>query len=140
MGSPHNVSTEILIIISQTVFYTLLFLMLKSALVDKRGMMSGKEQLKENAFQLVAIFFAIYVFIGLLMIPLDSYYYAKWVVICTYSVITCVLIYEINKVYASSDSSLPIKTPKMPSLPSLPKPSTSSNSGGVTSSTRPIKF
>lgn len=95
----HNNSTEFLIIVSQTVFFVLLFLMLKSALVDRRGMMYNKQRIMEERLQLVAIFFSIFVVVGIVMIPLESYEYAHFVVPITYVVMMCIVGYELYVVF-----------------------------------------
>lgn len=95
----HNTSTEILLVVSSTVFYLLLFLMLKNGLVDKRGMLSSKERINEDMVQIMAIFFAIFVLIAILMIPIDSYEYAMFVVPITYVIMVSIVAWEIHGVY-----------------------------------------
>jgi uncharacterized membrane protein YsdA (DUF1294 family) len=95
----HNNSTEFLIVISQTVFFVLLFLMLKSALVDRRGMMYDKNRIVEEKLQLLAIFFAIFVFVGIIMIPLESYEYAHFVIPLTYFIMMSILGFELYIVF-----------------------------------------
>lgn len=95
----HNNSTEFLIIVSQSVFFVLLFLMLKSGLVDRRGMMYDKRRIKEEGVQLAAIFFAIFVLIGIMMIPMESYEYSHFVVPITYIVMIAVIGWELYVVF-----------------------------------------
>lgn len=91
----HTNATEGLIILSQTVFFVLLFFLMKSALIDRRGMMYSYERIQEEKLQLGAIFFAIFVFLGLLMIPLESYEFIHFVVPLTYLTIICYIGWEI---------------------------------------------
>lgn len=95
----HNTSTEVLIIISQTVFFVLLFLLLKNGLVDRRGMLSSKERINDEMFQIMAIFFAIFVIIGLFMIPIESYEYANFVVPITYFIMIIIVTWELYVVF-----------------------------------------
>ena len=95
----HNTSTEVLIIISQTVFFVLLFLLLKNGLVDRRGMLSSKERINDEMFQIMAIFFAIFVIIGLFMIPIESYEYAHFVVPITYVLMIIIVGWELYVVF-----------------------------------------
>lgn len=103
----HTNATEFLIIVSQTVFFVLLFLLMKSALIDRRGMMHSYDRIKEEKLQLGALFFAIFVFIAILMIPLESYEFVHFVIPLTYIVIIALIIWEINVAYKKKDS-LPI--------------------------------
>lgn len=77
----YNHATEGLIIVSQSVFFIVLFLIVKSYLLDNFGVMDNAETLRKNAVQVGAIYFAIIVFISFIMIPLYHYEYAV-VVIC----------------------------------------------------------
>ena len=77
----YNHSTEALIIVSQSVFFIVMFLMIKSYLLDNSGFMSSAEKLKDKAMQVAAIYFAIIVFIGGIMYPLYHYDYALPVLI-----------------------------------------------------------
>lgn len=95
----HNTSTEVLIIISQTVFFILLFLLLKNGLVDRRGMLSSKERINEDLFQILAIFLAIFVIIALFMIPIESYEYAHFVVPITFSIMLIIILWEFYVVF-----------------------------------------
>lgn len=81
MHTSYNHATEGLIIVSQSVFFIVLFLIVKSYLLDNFGVMDNAETLKKNAVQVGAIYFAIIVFISFVMIPLYHYEYAI-VVIC----------------------------------------------------------
>ena len=91
----HTYATEFLIIMSQTVFFLLIFLILKHGLIDRRGMMHDYNRILEERLQLGAIFFAIIVFIALLMIPLESYEFGHFVIPITYIIIVGVIIWEI---------------------------------------------
>lgn len=101
----HNTSTEILIIMSQTVFFVLLFLLLKNWLIDKRGMLGSKERINEELYQIIAIFFAILVIVGLFMIPIESYEYAHYVVPITYVVIILIIGWEVYFVTYRAEAS-----------------------------------
>lgn len=92
----HTNATEFLIITSQTVFFVLLFLLMKSALIDRRGMMYDYDRIQEEKLQLGAIFFAIFVFLAMLMIPLQSYEFVHFVVPITYMVICGIIVWEIT--------------------------------------------
>ena len=110
----HNTSTEFLIVISQTVFFVLLFLMLKSGLVDRRGMMYNKRRIQEEMFQLGAIFFAIFVIIGILMIPLESYEYAHFVIPLTFIILVVIVVLEVYMVFSRDDGDSVLPTVKPP--------------------------
>ena len=77
----HGNTTEALIVISQVTFFIVLFVMIKSYLLDNFGIMNSADGLKKNALQIAAIYFAIIVLIGMLMIPLYHYEYALLVII-----------------------------------------------------------
>jgi hypothetical protein len=98
----HNTSTEVLIIISQTVFFILLFLLLKNGLVDRRGMLSSKERINDEMFQIMAIFFAIFVIIALFMIPIESYEYAHFVVPITFCLMFIIVGWEVYYVMSGN--------------------------------------
>ena len=100
----HNTSTEILIIVSQTVFFILLFLMLKHGLVDRRGMLSSKERINEDMFQIMAIFFAIFVIIGIFMIPIESYEYAHFILPITFCLMFLITGYEVYTVLNNNET------------------------------------
>ena len=84
-------------IISQTFFLVFLFIFLKKTLVDNRGMMANRTRTRKNAFQLVAIFFAIIVFLGLLTIPLMNYEYAEIVLIFTLASIGVIISADLKR-------------------------------------------
>lgn len=106
----HSNATEFLIIVSQTVFFVLLFLLMKSALIDRRGMMHSYDRIMEEKLQLGAIFFSIFVFLALLMIPMHSYEFIHFVVPLTYIIVFGIIIWEINIVYKKKDSKLPTRS------------------------------
>lgn len=87
---PHSYATELVLVASQTVFYVLLFVLLKQAFVDQRGMMSTYDTFRENGVQLFAIFFAIFTILLILLIPLHSYEYVDVVIGLT---LLCIGIY-----------------------------------------------
>ena len=95
----HGVTTEGLIIISQTVFFVMIFLLLKNALIDRRGMMYDYNRIREEKLQLAALFFAILVFLSLLMIPVLSYEFVHLVIPLTFLVVFSLIGYEIYAVY-----------------------------------------
>jgi hypothetical protein len=101
----HNTSTEILIITSQTVFFILLFLLLKNGLIDRRGMLNSKDRVNDEIFQIMAIFFAIFVIIGMFMIPIESYEYAHFVVPITYVIMIIIVAWEFYIVFVNDSSS-----------------------------------
>lgn len=138
----HNMSTEILIVTSQTVFFVLLFLLLKSWLIDKRGMLNSQEKIREDVLQIIAIFFSIFVVVGLFMIPVESYEYAHYVVPITYTVMIIIVLWEVYMVFNGPSSSQDCpKSPKNSDLES----SGSRNWFATSSSTntppkRPVNF
>jgi hypothetical protein len=145
----HNNSTEFLIVISQTVFFVLLFLILKSALVDRRGMMYSKQRILEERLQLVAIFFSIFVLVGIVMIPLESYEYAHFVIPITYVVMVCIVGYELYIVFNKDGNGVNNDNMSIPTTVVDAKQRASSplttwavgvNKDGVSSSRRPFNF
>jgi hypothetical protein len=102
----HTNATEFVIILSQSVFFVLLFLLMKKALIDSRGMMYDYNRIQEEKLQLGAIFFAIFVFIALLMVPLESYEFVHFVVPLTYIIIICIIVWEIS-IKKSTKQTLP---------------------------------
>lgn len=100
----HTYATEFLIIVSQTVFFVLLFILMKSALIDRRGMMHSYERIQEEKLQLGALFFAIFVFIAIIMIPLESYEFVHFVIPITYFIIIALVLWEINAKYKNRDT------------------------------------
>lgn len=85
-----KLATEILIIVSQTTFFTLLFTLLKKELIDRQEMMATKTDMKQNALQLIAIYFAITMFVGILMLPLEGYDYCRYVIFFT-TIAVCII-------------------------------------------------
>jgi uncharacterized membrane protein YsdA (DUF1294 family) len=110
----HSNATEFVIILSQSVFFVFLFLLMKSALIDRRGMMNSQERIMEEKLQIGAIFFAIFVFLGLLMIPMHSYEFVHYVVPITYIVIIGLIAWEINTVFKKKSQSPPVKLFNVP--------------------------
>lgn len=94
---PHGKSTEALIVVSQTVFFIVLFYIIKSYLLDGFGIMNSPESLKKNAMQIGAIYFAIVVLIGIIMIPLYHYEYAILVIIGVIVGISFCIYKDINR-------------------------------------------
>jgi hypothetical protein len=117
-----NLTTEILIIVSQTTFFVLLFLMLKRELIDKREMMSTREKLCENLLQILAIYFAIICLVVLIMLPLEGYDYGKIVVLLSLGLIIAISAYNFRVV--SNNHTLPMSI-----VPPIIKISTQTNSG-----------
>jgi hypothetical protein len=99
----HNASTEALLIISSTVFYIVLFLIMKHGLVDKRGMLSSKARVRSDASQISAVFFTIFVLIALFMLPIDSYEYSHYVIPLTYIIMITVVGYEVYVLFSVGD-------------------------------------
>lgn len=95
----HSISTELLIVISQTVFFILLFLSLKYSIIDRYGWMDSKEQIQKNLLPIIAIYFAILTIISVIMIPLQYYEYGHIVLITTIISIFFTFAYELRKVY-----------------------------------------
>ena len=76
----HNISTEVLIVTSQVVFFVLPFLILKNALIDRRNLLADYNSMVDNAPIIAALYFAIFMFVSLLMFLTESYAYAFYVV------------------------------------------------------------
>lgn len=100
----HSYATEALLVISQTCFFVFLFIFLKRTLLDNRGMMSTKNNFKENGPQIGAILFAILVLIALMMIPLQNYEYAEAVVISTVLIMFLVVARDIVIVFGPTNA------------------------------------
>lgn len=115
----HSYATEFLIIVSQTVFFIMIFLVLKSALIDKRGMMYSYDRIMDEKLQLGAIFFAIFVFLALLMIPMHSYEFVHYVVPLTYLIIFGLLFWEFSVVYQKRHDKLPTRSFHVPKKPPI---------------------
>lgn len=135
----HNTSTEFLIIISQTVFFVLLFLMLKNGLVDRRGMMYSKQRVKEEMLQLCAIFFAIFVIVGIIMIPLESYEYAHFVIPITYIIMVSLVGWELYVVFNREDGCDSPTLPTIKSVTHFEKSSLVKNGGSPSDSIGPAE-
>lgn len=136
VANVHNNSTEFLIIVSQTVFFVLLFLILKSALVDRRGMMHSKQRIVEERLQLIAIFFAIFVVVGIIMIPLESYEYAHFVIPITYMLMLSIVAFEMYMVFYNGQNLEKTSSFTLPEVISVEK----SPSLSVKSGRRPFSF
>ena len=93
----HSKATEALIVVSQTVFFIVLFVFIKSYLLDNFGIMNDEESLKKNALQIGAIYFSIIVFISVIMIPLYHYEYAIIVIIGVIISISVIIFQDIAK-------------------------------------------
>ena len=72
--------TEIVLVVSQCVCFIFFFNTLSFFIIGQKGLMETKEKLKENAVQIAAIYFAIYILIFLSMSPLYHYTYSAVVV------------------------------------------------------------
>lgn len=130
----HTHATEFLIILSQTVFFVLLFILLKSALIDRRGMMYDSARIEEEKLQLMAIFFAIFVVIGILMIPLESYEFIHYVVPLTYFTMLSIIAYELYTVYKKNENKPVTPRPAMAKANTIFNESASNNTSapGIT--------
>jgi len=104
MKRDYNLATEGLIIVSQTVFFVVLFLLIKSFLLDNFGIMNDMETLRRNALQIAAIYFAIIVFICIGMCPLYHYEFALIVVIGVAISVMAIIYRDIIRVYKPSSS------------------------------------
>ena len=93
----HTIAAEILIVVSQTTFFIMFFLILKHGIIDKNELMTSLTKAKENVIQLSAVYFAILTIIGLVMIPLQSYEYGHIVLVCTIISIVLIFIFEFKK-------------------------------------------
>jgi uncharacterized membrane protein len=100
----HSIATETLIIFSQSLLFIFLFVMLKIGLIDRRGMMADREAASENILQIVAIFFAILVFVMLVMLPMHTYEYAHYVASLSFIVIFIILFYDCRFAYNTNPS------------------------------------
>lgn len=110
----HDTSTEFLLITSSTLFYILIFLILKNSLVDKKGMLSSKERIKDDALQITALFCTIFALLGALMtFTIDSYQYSHVVIPLTYFIMLSVIGYEMFVVFYDN-------TPLVTTIPQLP--------------------
>lgn len=125
---PHGKSTEGLIVISQTVFFIVLFYIVKSYLLDGFGIMNSPESLKKNALQIGAIYFAIVVLIGIIMIPLYHYEYAILVIIGVIIGISFCIYRDILRTLSGEQQLVAIRSDKKDDLPQqLPNSSITSN-------------
>ena len=140
----HNTSTEVLIIVSQTVFFVLLFLLLKNGLIDRRGMLSSKERIKDEIFQIMAIFFAIFVIIAIFMIPIESYEYAHYIFPVSYLVMILILGWEFYIVFYTDGVKkvrFKLSTPDIESNNQKPDLTEAGMmSFGTTTTKRPVNF
>lgn len=139
MAKIHHHSTEGLIVISQTVFFIVLFIIIKSWLLDNFGVMHSVESLKQNAVQIGAIYFAILVFISVIMFPLYHYDYAAMVILGYGIGVVVVIFRDIQRVIRRDESS---ENPKSsPTLPiTKPKKQTPSSAKKAKSTGNSIEF
>jgi hypothetical protein len=72
---------------------------MKNTLIDKKGLLFSYDRVRVEILQILSIFFAIFVFLGLLMIPLHSYRFIYIVVPLTYFCIIGIVSYEVWGVY-----------------------------------------
>lgn len=100
----HSFATETLIIFSQSLLFIFLFVILKIGLIDRRGMMADVESATENIFQIVAIFFAILVFILIVMLPMHTYEYYHYVAFLSFLVIFAVIVYDCRFAYSNNNN------------------------------------
>jgi hypothetical protein len=84
-------ATEALIVCSQSMFFTVLFFLLKRTLVDNYGLMDNPQRIRDHALPLVAIFISILGTLGVLMIPLQYYSYPRPVLIIVLSSISVIM-------------------------------------------------
>lgn len=96
---PHSIVTEVELIVTQTFFYIVLFVLLKKTLIDKRGMLDSYERFNEDKLQIIAIYFAIIVFIALIMLSIHSYEFKHFVVPITFGIILCIIGMETRNVF-----------------------------------------
>ena len=100
-GIEYNKATEGLIIISQTVFFLVLFTLMKSFLLER--LMNNPNDFQNNTMQIVAIYFSIVVFITLLMTPMYHYKYAVVVVSLIGTGIVFIIYRDVRNVWANDD-------------------------------------
>ena len=104
-GIEYNKATEGLIIISQTVFFLVLFTLIKSFLLER--LMNNPDEFQNNKIQIVAIYFSIVVFITLLMTPMYHYKYAAVVVSMIGTGIIIIIYRDVRNVLVDDDDTQP---------------------------------
>ena len=95
----HTNATEFVIIISQTVFYIVLFLFLKKTLLDNQNLLSSRDNIKKKLPLVLSIIFTIYAIILILMLPCLNYIYAEIVFVLVYLIITSMLFRTFRQAY-----------------------------------------
>jgi len=125
---PHGKSTEALIVVSQTVFFIVLFYVIKSYLLDGVGIMNSPDSLRKNAMQIGAIYFAIVILTGIIMLPLYHYEYAILVIVGVFLGISFLIYRDIIKTLNMEKTFDTKRIDKKDDLPKhLPYSTTSSN-------------
>lgn len=74
----HSLVTEAMIVITQTAFFVILFVAMKTALVDRRR--TSYRNMKEDWLLHAAAYFAMFVLIIIFMTPLHSYAFVHYIV------------------------------------------------------------
>ena len=82
--SDHSIGAEVLIVISQLTFFVMLFVLMKHVLVDKTGMTRDAARVRRDWVQLLAVYFAMFVLVSIVMIPLETYEFVHFVVTLTF--------------------------------------------------------
>ena len=98
----HTHATEFVIIISQTVFYVVLFLFFKKTLLDNQKLITTRNKIIKKLPLILSIIFTIYAIIFILMLPCLNYIYAEIVFVLTYFIITLILIKSVRQAYQKS--------------------------------------
>jgi len=98
MPPEHSLVTEVMIVVTQTAFYVILFLALKKTLVDSRR--RSYNRMKEDWMIHAAVYFAIFVLIVILMTPLHSYAFIHYIVPSVLCICAGIVIRDVyNDVY-----------------------------------------
>ena len=101
------VYTEFLLIFSQTVCFIVIFNKLQNLIVIDKGLILDLSTAKKNLIQLLAIYFAIYIILCLLMSPLWQYAYSHFVVLLVSIYTFSKLLLRLYKLHDSPTIKLP---------------------------------
>ena len=100
-----GVATEVLVVVSQCSFFIFLFLIVKHAAIDRRGLMGDRNALFSNACQICGIHLLTFGAITLLMLPLMEFEHALYVVIASLLSMGMIVVYDCRNALRTSNAS-----------------------------------
>jgi uncharacterized membrane protein len=86
---------DIILGLSQIIFFTFCFVLLRYALLKSRGLLDSTDTIRENAIQIGLMYVAIAGVVALLTVPLHGYEHTSIILPATIVLILCIIAYDL---------------------------------------------